>query len=113
MDTRSCKNCRALFNYLSGDQLCPKCSKDIERKYASAKLYIYDHPAAGLLEVSSSNDVSVAQLQRWMRENKLQFSDASSATIECEKCKKPIKSGKYCPQCAIALKNTLNSFYKK
>ena len=77
MDVRNCRGCGRLFNYLSGPSLCPNCIKDLDDKFQQVKAYIYDHKNASIQEVADDNEVSVQQLRQWVREEKLEFSEAS------------------------------------
>ena len=85
MDVRNCRNCGRLFNYLSGVPLCPHCVRVLDDKFQKVKNYIYEHRDAGIQEVADENDVSVQQLRQWVREEKLQFSEASQVGLACVK----------------------------
>lgn len=114
MDVRNCKTCGKLYNYVSGmPPLCNSCLKALEEKFAVVKEYIYNHPGAGMQEVSEENDVSTTQLQKWIREERLSFSEDSVVGIECENCGKLIKTGRYCKNCKEKLANNLDSIYRK
>lgn len=99
MDVRNCKNCSRLFNYLSGQQLCPECVKALESKYEEVKEYIYDHPNIGMQQVAEDMDVSVNQIKRWVREERLTFSEEAQIGLECEGCGKLIRTGRFCENC--------------
>lgn len=93
--------------------LCGNCQKALEDKFAVVKEYIYTHPNAGMQEVASENEVSTVQIQKWIREERLSFSDDSVVGIECENCGTQIKTGKYCKSCKDKLANNLGKAYKK
>ena len=114
MDVRNCKNCGKLYNYVSGQPpLCPSCVKALEDKFSIVKEYIYNHPGAGMQEVSEENDVTTMQIQKWIREERLSFSEDSAVGIECESCGKLIKTGRYCKSCKDKLASNLGSLYKE
>ena len=113
MDVRNCKNCGKLFNYLSGAPICPACQRETEDKFTEVKQYIYDNPGCGVQEVSEQCEVSVQQIKKWVREERLQFSDAAGAGITCENCGTPIKTGRFCIACKDKLQNKLGEMYKK
>ncbi len=108
MDVRPCKNCKRLFNYLSGPAICTACREKLEEKFQQVKDYIRENPTASLQNVSESNEVSVKQLKTWVREERLTFSDDSPVGIECMNCGAMIKCGKYCENCKGKMINTLN-----
>jgi len=113
MDVRNCKSCGKLFNYLSGPPLCTSCIKALDEKFSVVKEYIYDHPGAGMQEVSDENDVTIPQIQKWLREEKLSFSENSLVGIECENCGATIRTGKFCQSCKTKLVNNLGNIYKE
>lgn len=71
----------------------------MEEKFQKVKKYVYEHPKVELNELSSEMDVSVRQIRRWIREERLSFSEDSPIGIECENCGATIKTGRFCKQC--------------
>ena len=114
MEVRNCKGCGRLFNYVSGvsyTNLCPKCIEDLEDKFQTAKKYIEEHKGAGIREVADAADVKVGQIERWIREERLCFSDESAVMIGCERCGAMIRSGRYCDECKNNMVRGLGSMY--
>lgn len=109
MDVRNCKGCGRLYNYLPGPRLCPECRKKLEEKFQEVKEYLRDNPNAPLSTVAEDNEVSVAQLKQWVREERLTFSDDSPVSLDCENCGAPIKTGRFCENCKSTLKNEIGS----
>lgn len=109
MNVRNCRKCKRLFNYVMGPVLCAACRQEEEDKFQEVKKYVSDNVRTGIHEVAEACDVSVKQIQQWVREERLVFSDDSPIGIGCERCGKMIKSGKYCPECKAELTNTLNN----
>lgn len=105
MDVRNCKGCGKLFNYLSGIPLCPECLKKLEEKFIDVKQYIEDHPGASLSEIAEDNDVTVNQIKRWVREERLSFTADSVVGLECENCGTIIKTGRFCDSCKEKLQH--------
>ena len=99
MDVRNCKGCSRLFNYIGGQPLCPECSKALDVKFDEVRDYVYDHPRAGIQQVAEENDVTIAQIKRWIREERLAFSDDAQVGLECEGCGKMIRTGRFCEMC--------------
>lgn len=123
MEVRVCKNCKKLFKYVYGPELCPDCSKIVskekeepvkkekismlrpmvkeeEEKYEQVKDYILAHPKATIVQISDANDIIPTKLLDWVREDRLAFSDESvHAWFTCEKCGAKIKSGRLCNRC--------------
>ena len=113
MDVRNCKGCGKIFNYLCGAPLCPTCLKKLDDKFDQVKEYIYNNPGVGIQEVSEENEVSVSQIKRWVREERLAFSNDSSIGLDCEVCGKMIKTGRFCNLCKDKMANKLGNIYKE
>ncbi|MCM1105983.1 MAG: flagellar protein [Blautia sp.] len=113
MDVRNCKNCGRLFNVLANERLCPACRQAMEDKFQDVKNYINEHKGASIDEVSRENDVSVKQIKQWVREERLSFSEDSMEGIECEKCGKLIRTGRFCDNCRKTMTNDLMSVMDK
>ena len=112
MDIRNCKNCGKMFNYIN-KPFCPTCEKMLEDKFVEVKAYIREHGTASIDEVAEENDVSVKQLRRWIREERLSFSEDSGVGIECENCGAMIRTGRFCEACKNMIGNNLSSAIHK
>ncbi len=113
MEVRNCAECGKMFNYIGGPPLCSMCIKELEEKFQTVKEYIYDNPRASINEVAEENKVSIRQIKRWVREERLAFSEDSPTGIECKSCGKSIKTGCYCDKCKRALEQQLGNVYKQ
>lgn len=107
MNVKNCRRCRRLFNYVMGPFLCPKCREEMEAKFQEVKKYVQENVKTGIHDVAEACDVSTSQIQQWVREERLVFSEDSPIGIACERCGKMIKSGKYCSECKAGLTNEL------
>ena len=112
MDIRNCKKCNALMNY-DGNPLCPKCMKEMEQKFLDVRQYIYDNPTATMVKVSEELDVPIQQIKKWIREERLAFAKDSGMSIDCEKCGKPILTGRFCVDCRAAITDKFSSLYRE
>lgn len=112
MEVRTCKQCKRLFNYLAGQPICPGCKAKLEDKFIQVKEYVRENPHDGITEVAEANEVSSAQIRRWIREERLSFSDESGVGLDCESCGKLIKSGRLCEDCKTKLLGSVNDLYK-
>lgn len=113
MDVTNCRSCGNLFNYLSGPPLCPVCRKKLEEKFQSTKNYIRENPGANINQISEECKVSIPQLKKWVREERLTFADNSPVGIECESCGKMIRTGRFCNDCKSKVINDLDNLYAK
>jgi hypothetical protein len=125
MEIKVCKNCRRLFKYIYGPELCQECLtltpnyennptkkeysistalkplvEEDEKKFIQVKDYIMAHPRATIVQISDANGVTPSRLLEWVREDRLEFSDDSQdAWFACSKCGAKIKSGRLCNRC--------------
>ena len=59
-------------------------------------------------KVSEEMDVPIQQIKKWVREERLAFSKDSGITISCEKCGKPILTGRFCKECKNSMRDDLS-----
>lgn len=113
MEVRTCKICKRLFNYLAGVPICPGCKEKLDEKFAEVKEYVRDNPRAGITEVAEAVEVPATQIRRWIREERLSFSEESGVGLDCESCGKLIKSGRFCEECKTKLLGNFNDLYRQ
>lgn len=105
MEIITCRSCGKLFNYIRGERICPVCQKKMEEKFIEVKKYIRENKEAEIHTISEEMDVSVSQINRWIREGRLVFSNDSPIGIPCESCGAMIKTGRYCDKCKLERQN--------
>jgi flagellar operon protein (TIGR03826 family) len=113
MDVKNCKECGRLFNYIGGQRLCPECRSKLEDKFAEVKKYIDTNKGASISTVSMDMDVSIPQLHQWIREERLNFTEDSAVTLDCEICGTAIRTGRYCEKCKSDMSKNLGGLYKQ
>ena len=114
MEVRNCRGCGRLFNYIQGGSfLCQACLDELEEKFQVAKDFIRENKSASIHEVAEKADVSVKQIEKWVREERLIFAEDSPVGISCEKCGKMIRSGRFCESCKSSMANNLSEVYQE
>lgn len=108
MDIRQCSRCRSLFQY-RGNQMCPECVRQVDELFTKVRNYIYDHPNALMVQIINETGADESEIDMWLREGRLILDRNSTPLIKCELCQKPIVSGHYCDDCAVEMKNTIQS----
>jgi flagellar operon protein (TIGR03826 family) len=109
-DVRNCKRCGKIYNYIGGAPVCQDCREDDERIFKRVKEYLYDHAGASLSEVSTTLDVSVEKIKRYLKEGRLEIvGDGANMVLECEKCGKSIRTGRFCNSCSSELSKDLQT----
>lgn len=113
MELMNCRSCKRLFNYITGEQICPNCRDLIEKKFEEVKTYIRENPGKNINEVAEACDTTIKQIKKWVREERLSFSDDSLVGLECERCGRMIHSGRFCNECAGGLADAMTDAYKR
>lgn len=44
MEVMNCRNCKRLFNYITGPMICPACKDKLEKKFGEVKQFIRENP---------------------------------------------------------------------
>jgi methionyl-tRNA synthetase len=96
-----------------GPAICPTCRTEKEDEFQKVKKYVQDNRGASIHQVAEECEVEIKQINQWIREDRLQFSEDSPIRVSCEKCGEMIRSGVYCEKCKAEMTNTLSSVYKK
>ena len=109
MEIATCRNCGKIFNHIRGQMLCPTCMKAMDEKFKEVKNYVYDHPSVGIHQLSKEMDVPTSQINRWIREERLTFTEDSAIVITCEKCGANILTGRLCEKCKKELVGGLSN----
>ena len=64
MELMNCRNCKKLFNYVTGEKICPKCREELEEKFQEVKDYIRNNPGANVDQVAEECEVTVKQIKK-------------------------------------------------
>ena len=107
------RNCRKLFNYVAGQQICPACKEALEKTFLVVKDYIRENTSVSIREVARECEVDENQIRQWVREERLVFSEPSAAGIVCESCGAPIATGRFCEKCKASTISSLNGLMPK
>lgn len=100
MEVQTCSKCGRLFNWVEiGPRLCPFCKEKEEDTFKEVKEYLWDHRGATMIEVIENCGATEKQIKQWIREQRIEFSKESGVTVDCERCGRPIFSGKMCSEC--------------
>lgn len=107
-DFRNCRRCGRVFNYIAGEVLCSECKKNDEKDFRRVKEFLYKNPGASITEISNELNISPRRINNYLREGRLEIlDDGGNIILECMRCGRSIKSGRYCEECERALKKEL------
>ena len=111
-NVKACRVCKRLFRAFGEENTCRECMDKLEEKYREVKDYLWDHGIASIQEISMACDVSEEQIKEWLKEERLSMADGST-DLKCEKCKRPILTGRYCKECKEEVMKDLHSVTAK
>lgn len=110
-DVRNCRRCGRLFTFLGGAPICQDCKQADEEDFKKIKEYLYRNPGASMSQVSSELEISVEKIKHFLKEGRLEItSEDGNMVLECEKCGKAIKSGRFCDECERGLASEVKIF---
>ncbi len=110
MELRNCKKCGKL-HYGTG-RVCNECLKKEEEKFDLIKAYLKEYPDSSIVKVSNETGVSVPEIERFLREGRLEVTTGMNDFLKCLKCGSPIKTGKYCPECEKKVIDDVKTVYR-
>ncbi|HEX2924830.1 MAG TPA: MerR family transcriptional regulator [Ruminiclostridium sp.] len=98
-DLRNCRRCGRMYNYIGGPPICQDCKNADEEVFKKVKDYLYDNPGATLSQVAIELEVSVEKIKMFLKEGRLEITEDSNIVLECERCGKSIRTGRFCREC--------------
>ncbi len=113
MEVKNCRNCGRMFNYISGPRICMVCKEKLEEKFVKVKEFVRSNPGVGIQEISETCEVEIPQINQWIREERLTFSEDSPVGLPCEKCGATIRSGRFCDACKNDMTKQFSSMIKQ
>lgn len=111
MEIRNCKRCNRLFQY-NGVKYCPKCLMEMDEMYKKVRDYLYEHPDATIVEVSEATGVEEKIILEFLREGRLELKEPSPV-LTCERCGKPITTGRMCKECLVIFERGLKKGFNE
>jgi len=108
----NCKECGRLFSSVGGIKVCTRCRDTHEKEFQTVREYLYDNPDASLKDVEDDTGVSHESLMTFLRDGRLEFK-GENLLLNCERCDKPIATGRYCEDCQAEMAKSLGAAGKE
>lgn len=83
-----------------GEYKCSECGHVMYDDFGIVRNYLEGHRGATQSEVSRATGVSMDTIRMFLRQERIEIAAGSGVLMSCEVCKAPIRSGRYCPECA-------------
>ncbi|HHY23555.1 MAG TPA: MerR family transcriptional regulator [Clostridiaceae bacterium] len=113
-ELRNCRKCGKLFNYIGGVSMCQVCKDEDEADFQKIKKYLYENPGASISQISGELNMTIEKIKRFLREGRLEIvGDNGIPVLHCEKCSKPIKTGRFCEDCSRGISKEFSSVIDK
>lgn len=115
MTLARCKRCGVIFQKVIDRDLCPSCLEREEEEFRKVKEFLRQHPKARLEEVSEATGVDKKVILEFLKEGRLQVAEGMEPLVElfCERCGKPITSGRLCDDCRKKVAQLIQSAEEK
>lgn len=108
MKVKKCIRCGKLFKVDNLNlELCPYCVKLDNEDFEKIRTYLYEHNTATSVQLSEATGISIIQIERYLKNGRLEIPEGSPIYIKCERCGAEIKSGRLCPECSLSLSNAM------
>ena len=105
---RVCEKCGAEAPEYKGvgEYKCTECGFVMYDDFGIVRNYLKEHRGATQSDVSRATGVSMETIRQFLREERLEVAAGSGVMLSCEICRAPIRSGRYCEECAkkVAMK---------
>ncbi|MEW9123758.1 MAG: TIGR03826 family flagellar region protein [Thermotaleaceae bacterium] len=112
-DIRNCKKCGRIYQYDGVNKICARCRKGEDEDFAKVKEYLYDNPKSTITQVSEETGVEEDLILRYLRQGRLEIvGEGGSLVLDCERCGKSIRTGRFCDQCTHEMTAELKSAFK-
>ncbi len=95
--TIKCRKCSKVFTITGSlGQLCPSCIRDEEEIYLKVRSFVKDNPGVSVQEVSEILSISRTKILGYIKEERLEVTSSSKASLHCKNCGKSINTGVFC-----------------
>ncbi|MDR2898820.1 MAG: MerR family transcriptional regulator [Clostridiales bacterium] len=110
MDFRNCIRCGRLFAYTT-KPICEDCVLQEEKDFIRIKEHLNEHPGISIVELSKETEVPVNRITKYLKEGRLEIISDEGELLSCEKCGRPITSGRFCEDCLVKLNSAISDLY--
>ena len=102
---RVCEKCgKANPEYKGvGEYRCSECGFIMYDDFGIVRNYLEANRGATQSEVSRATGVAMETIRQFLKDERLEIVAGSGVFMSCEICRAPIRSGRYCPECARAV----------
>lgn len=105
---RNCTGCGKIFVSVNGTKICLDCQAKEREKEREVVNYVRDHPKSLIPAIMEATNCTEHLIKRLIREGRFEQVGVK-LTYPCEKCGKPIVTGKLCATCMASVQKDLQA----
>ena len=110
----NCKLCGGVMVFKGvGEYQCEECGELDWDDYGKTRNYIEKHKGANAAEIEEATGVSQRSIRRMLKESRIEIAEGSKTFLHCESCGKPIRSGRFCPECEIQIHRSIEAQHRE
>mgnify|MGYP002869886836 CR=1 FL=1 len=95
-----CRECGSKIRYIGGGQYrCIKCGRTYLDDYGKVREYLYAHGRASTADIEEATGVKNEFIVECLKEGRFEMVSKSAFVLNCERCGRPINTGKLCKSC--------------
>ena len=107
---RVCEKCGGVMVFKGlGEYQCEDCDELAYDDYGKVRAYIEEHKGATAAQIENAIGVSQKTIRHLLREGRLEVTEDSKMFLRCELCDKPIRSGRFCPECETKVHRSMEA----
>lgn len=107
MDVKNCTRCGKIYIHI-GIPICRDCKQEDEEDFQSIKNFLKEEPGASIKEVEDGTGVDSKKIIEFLKEGRLEVTEANNLFFNCERCGSQIKTGRFCQKCTADMDREFN-----
>lgn len=115
MDIVNCTRCGGIYVKNPVRDICDQCYKEEEEAFDKVSSYLKkrEHRTASMLQVVRDTGVPEELIMKFIKKGRIKLVQFPNLAYPCEKCGKPIQTGKFCDECITEFKTELEIYEKE
>lgn len=104
-----CSNCGNEMKYIYGEMFeCLSCGRKELSDFGKVKRFLEINGPQPAIFINEGTGVSLDNINKYLREGRIEIPDGSETYIKCQKCGTDIRYGRYCPECMLQMAKNVN-----
>ncbi len=91
---------------------CESCHHQQLDDFGKIKKFLREKGPASLYDIYEGTGIEMEEIEHFLRDERLEIPEGSKFFLKCQKCGRPIRLGKYCPECSRTAGKGIRSAYR-